>query len=44
MNQSVTDMMKIGEINAWGVVLLLLLAAAFVIYAVRFFKNKDKKD
>lgn len=43
-SQSITDIMKIGEINGFGVALLALVAVAFVAYAVWFFKNKDKKD
>lgn len=43
-NQSVLDMMRIGKVNGFGVALLVLVAAVFIVYAVRFFKNRDKKD
>lgn len=43
-NQSVLDMMRIGKVNGFGIALLVLVAIAFVVYTVRFFKNKNKKD
>lgn len=44
MSQSIVDIVRIGEINGFGVALLALAAIAFIAYAVHFFKNKDKKD
>jgi hypothetical protein len=42
VGQSIVDIVGWKEINVYGVVALLVVAVAFVIYAVHFFKSKKK--